>query len=419
MMISISPSSFNGIISPNPSKSIMQRAIAIAAISHNVTTLYNWDKSNDSSNALKIIEDIGCNIEKSQEYLRIFPNYDLKHTIWNVGESGLSTRIFSILAGLFDKTITIYGVHSLLKRPMNSLIETLTKLGLNVEHNNYHLPIEISGKITNHNIDLNLQSGSQVLTGLLIAMSKSEKDTEINVENLTSKPYIDLTINILNQFGIKIENNNYQNFYIQGGQKIGDSDIFIEGDWSGAAFHLVGAAISGTVTINNLNSNSSQADRAILNVLESVGADIKITEKSITVSKNKLNPFVFDATDCPDLFPPLAVLAANCTDTCKIKGVGRLTHKESDRFKTIQEEFAKCGITIHKKDDYMIIEPGNIKSAETYSYGDHRIAMALATLGLNANGDISIKDFDCVSKSYPNYFDDYSKLGGITNLKNL
>ena len=418
MKISVSPSKFKGSIIANPSKSVMQRAIALAALSEGETNIFNFDSSNDTMAALEVALAMGCSLEHYKDRINIINSNNSKKlasAIWNVGESGLSTRMFSPVAGLFDQDVTITGERSLLKRPMNSLIEGLTKLGLKVKHNNFHLPLEINGKISNFNLDLDLSSGSQVLTGLLIALSMTRKDSTIKVRNLASKPYIDLTLELLKDFGIEIINENYEVFHIAGNQKLERQEYFVEGDWSGAAFHLVGGAISGNAIISNLNSNSKQADRAILSVLEQVGAIVSTDYNSIKVKKNKLNPFNFDATDCPDLFPPLAVLAANCNDVCKIKGIHRLTHKESNRFLTLQQEFSKCGIKINSANDYMIIEPGNANEAVTDSHNDHRIAMSMATLGITANGKITIENAECINKSYPNYFNDYVKLGGNIN----
>jgi len=257
-----------------------------------------------------------------------------------------------------------------------------------------------------------LSSGSQILTGLMIALSKAKKNSVINVSNLKSKPYIDLTVCVLTAFKNRIRNSNYKRFEISGNASLQREEFEVEGDWSGVAFHLVGAAISGKVRIENINPNSKQADKAILDVLKNVGADVMIDKRVVEVGKRQLKAFEFDATDAPDLFPPLAVLAVYCDGVSRIKGVSRLQHKESDRYATIRQEFEKVGIRVEKEDDYMLIYGGQPKGATVDSHNDHRIAMAMATLGLLAAGNIEIENSGCVSKSYPGYFEDYVKLGG-------
>ena len=408
----VKPSQYKGEISANPSKSIMQRVIALAALSDTQTVIKNMDRSNDSKAALGVCEAMGCAVNIEGDTVVVSPGKTLKNNVWNVGESGLSARMFAPIAGLFEEDITISGKGSLLNRPMNTVIDALAKLGLAVEHNGGYLPLKIKGEITNHNFELDLSSGSQLLTGLLIALSKAKQDSEITVKNLKSKPYIDLTKCVLASFGARIENDDYKRFFIQGNSKLSRSEFTVEGDWSGVAFHLVGAAISGIVKINRINPKSKQSDRTILDVLEHVGAEVIKEKNSVFVKKNKLCSFEFDATDAPDLFPPLAVLAAYCSGKSKIKGVSRLKHKESNRYDTIKTEFEKLGIKVEQDGDFMIIQGENPTGGKAYSHNDHRIAMAMAILGLKAKGNIEIENSECINKSYPGFFEDYVKLGG-------
>jgi 3-phosphoshikimate 1-carboxyvinyltransferase len=412
MKITVSPSSFNGEIRANPSKSIMQRVVAISTLTEMPVNIYYPDNSEDSQAAIRIAETMGCDIINENNSITIHKTGTLKNHIWNVGESGLSARIFSAIAGLYDEDITITGHGTLLKRSMQSLITALTRLGLIVEHRNHLLPLIIKGKINKFRSEIDAADGSQILTGLLIAMAKAEYESEILVQNLSSKPYIDVTLCTLRSFGIMINNENYTRFTIPADQKLQGIKLKIEGDWSGAAFQLVGAAISGRTIINELNPLSLQGDRSILDVLKIVGAKVTMKHDKIIVEKDKLNSFFYDATNTPDLFPPLAVLAANCIGISIIKGISRLLNKESDRFKSIQQEFKKLGIKIEKVDDQMVIHGGKVVGGNVNSNNDHRIAMALATLGLNSKNEITIENAECVSKSYPDYFNDYQILGG-------
>lgn len=414
----VSPSFYNGSISANPSKSIMQRVLAISTLTNDKISIFNPDRSTDSLAALSIAKSIGCDIATSHNNITLQKKHKITDSEWDVGESGLSARIFSVLAGLYEQEISITGHGTLLNRSMTSLITTLENSGLLIEHNDFKLPIKIKGKIKNFVFDINASDGSQVLTGLLIALTQSEYDSEIKVANLLSKPYIDVTLCILRSFGAEIHNEDYKLFKIKGNQKLHGLNLNIEGDWSGASFHLVGAAINGKAEIINLNPASKQGDRAILNVMEQVGAKIRKKHDKIIVEKRELNPFYFDATETPDLFPPLAVLAVNCTGISRIKGISRLLNKESNRFLSIKNEFGKLGIQIEKEDDHMVIFPGKATGGIVNSHNDHRIAMALAILGLNSESDITIQNSECVSKSYPAFFKDFQKLGGKIIISN-
>ncbi|HYJ63539.1 MAG TPA: 3-phosphoshikimate 1-carboxyvinyltransferase, partial [Parafilimonas sp.] len=217
-------------------------------------------------------------------------------------------------------------------------------------------------------------------------------------------------------------NKNYEEFYFDEEPDTERNDFVdytVEGDWSGGAFLLVAGAVAGNIKVKGLDIASTQADKKILEALEDCGADISINEKDIIVlSKNKLQAFEFNATDCPDLFPPLASLAACCKGTTKITGVHRLTHKESNRALSIQEELDKMNIKVELNDNVMSIEgTENIKAATAHSHHDHRIAMMCAVLALKANGETIIEDAEAVNKSYPDFYKHLQQLGASLSLQ--
>jgi 3-phosphoshikimate 1-carboxyvinyltransferase len=235
----------------------------------------------------------------------------------------------------------------------------------------------------------------------------------IKVNNLKSKPYIDLTLAVMKHFGWEVENRNYEEFYFPGSaaqkQKV---DYTVEGDWSGGAFLLVAGALAGPITVKGLDVNSTQADKAIVGALRDSGALMKI-KGDIEVGPATLKAFQFDATDCPDLFPPLVALAAYCEGTTVIRGVGRLAHKESNRGLTLLEEFGKMGLSIELDGDRMLVYGGGrIKRAVVHSRHDHRIAMACAVGALRADGPVTIEEAEAINKSYPDFYGDLKKLGG-------
>jgi 3-phosphoshikimate 1-carboxyvinyltransferase len=411
----VDPSAIKGKIKAPASKSMTQRAIAAALLAHGQSIIHNPSYCDDSLAAMSIAVGLGARVEPEANELKINGSVELKEPKLNCGESGLAIRMFSPIAALYPTEITMVGANSLKKRPMIMIEEALKQLGVKSSSAGGFLPLTIHGPIKGGFCEIDGSISSQLLTGLLMALPLASKDSEIKVNNLKSKPYIDMTIRLLNSFGIKIHNTDYKQFRIPGNQKYIPGSYNVEGDWSGGAFLLVAGAINGNLSIVGLNKESLQSDRAIISALEKAGAHIKINENQIDISKSELKAFDFDATDCPDLFPPLVALASFCTGLSTIKGVSRLIHKESNRGETLKEEFNKMNIKIEIKDDLMLITGGKPQGAHVESHEDHRIAMAVAVTALGAAGKVYIRDSQCVVKSYPGFFDDLRTLGAIVH----
>ncbi len=404
--ISIIPKSIDKTIKAPASKSVMQRAIALALLATGRTNIQNPSFSQDSLSAIRVAGGMGASIMFSADKLSIERTDEVTQTNINFGESGLGVRMFSPIISLFDKHYIINGTGTLLKRPIKNLENILNKIGISAISKKGFLPLEISGKLKGAKFTIDGSKGSQVLTGLLIALPLAINDSEITVKNLKSKPYIDLTIKMINDFGGKIENYNYERFIIKGNQKYIGQDYFIEGDWSGASFLLVAGLIAGKVEVTGLNLNSKQADIEILSAIKKANGKIFIRDNSVITKKSKLTSFEFDATDCPDLFPPLVAMASFCKGISKIKGVSRLKHKESDRSTVLKKEFSKIGINISIEDDFMFIEGGKIQGGAVDSNNDHRIAMATGIVALGAESEITILNADSVNKSYTRFYRD-------------
>jgi 3-phosphoshikimate 1-carboxyvinyltransferase len=407
----IHPSTYSGRIQAPPSKSCLQRAIAIAAMANHTIEIVGYAPSKDVDAAIAIAKNIGAEITIHYQKILIKGNFNVaKFSKIHCGESGLSARMFAPLVALKEEKIIISGEGTLLTRSMNMVIEALQQLGKSVKSNNVLLPLEISGKLIPQKIKVDASESSQLLTGLLIALPFANSNSEIEVSQLNSLPYIQVTLDILEQFGINIKHTNYRHFFIEGNQKVQTNNFVVEGDWSGVAFHFVAAAIAGNIMIEGINKNSSQADRAILEALEKAGAKFNwVRDNTIIVESEKLYAFEFDATHCPDLFPPLAALAANCKGISKIKGIHRLLHKESNRALSIQSELQKLGIKVELNNNDMLIYGGKISGGVIHSHNDHRIAMMGAVLALNANAPIEIKAAEAIQKSYPSFFNDFEK----------
>lgn len=419
MQKKIVPSSISGQVMAPASKSAMQRACALALLHGGETVIHNPGQSNDDKAALSIIQNLGAVVTpQAGGSLSIksggFPAGTQHNYSISCGESGLSIRMFTPLAALSSSPVTVTGSGSLLTRPMNFFDDVLPKLDVKVSSADGRLPLLVQGPLQPQEITVDGSLSSQFLTGLLLAFAKAATaPVEIKVIDLKSKPYIDLTLQMMKHFGYEVAHDNYETFKITPAQEnTGLIEYTVEGDWSGAAFLLVAGAIAGKITVKGLDVFSTQADRAILQALMMTKAVMSITPEEIIIEPAALQPFHFDATHCPDLFPPLVTLAAYCQGTSVIEGVGRLAHKESNRALTLQTEFGKLGLVVKLQDDLMIIEGGKqLKAATVVSHHDHRIAMALAVAGLKAEGTTIIEDAEAIDKSYPAFYDHLEQLG--------
>lgn len=414
MTITISPSHINGTIKAPASKSFAQRALAASLLNFGDTILYGFSESDDSVAALEIIKKLGAKAEYNNNTLTIKGNPPAQKTgglELNCGESGLSSRLFSPLSLLYSNNVIINGKGSLLKRPFGGLMkEPFEQMGIKYSDNEGKLPLYLKGEISSNEIFIDGSGGSQFLSGILMTLPLLPRDSVVKVLNLKSKPYIDITIDVLSAFGIKITHDNYETFNIKGNQKYSAKEYNIEGDWSGASCILVAGAVAGSSEVLNLDYNSTQADKRILNVLASAGAKTEIAKTSVKVSKSELTCFEFDATDCPDLFPALAALAVNCKGVSRIKGVSRLASKESDRAQALRSEYGKIGVGIELDSDCMIIKGTRPKGGTISSHNDHRIAMSLAVAALNSENPVTIENAECVDKSYPQFWNDFNSL---------
>jgi len=423
----VQPSALSGIVVAPASKSAMQRACAAALIRGGKTILKNAGVSADDQAALSIIEQLGASIEKSGDSLSIdSAGIHVKGERINCGESGLSVRMFTSIAAVSPESLDVTGSGSLVKRPLTFFDEVLPHLGVHCTSNKGYLPLQIKGPLQPSDIEVDGSLSSQYLTGLLFAYSAAgAKDVTISVNNLNSKPYIDLTLHVMTEFGLPTpENVDYKKFIFNKEPNHLTKDqpfnFTIESDWSGAAFLLVAGAVAGDIVVKGLDVFSTQADKNILQPLMQSEAIMSIREEEISVKKNTLRPFHFNATDCPDLFPPLAALAAHCKGTSVIEGVHRLTHKESNRAETLKDVFGKMGVDIQLQDDMMVIRGGGtIMGTQVSSHHDHRIAMACAVAGLTCTGSMDISHAEAVNKSYPQFWDHLKKLRAEVSLKTI
>jgi 3-phosphoshikimate 1-carboxyvinyltransferase len=412
MKVEVMPSLLSGRVEAPGSKSDAQRMVACALLAKGVTTIHRFPDNDDCEAALQIVQDLGAIVTRKGSTVEIkggFPHAfaagirNAKDEV-QCGESGLASRMFASIASLSETPVTITGKGSLMKRPFHDLIGALEQSGVSVDSNQGCLPIRVRGPLKGGNIQLDASLSSQFLTGLLIALARASEPSVVEVSHLNSRPYIDLTLEVLTRFGVEVVNDSYQRFHIIPKAWKG-TELTVPGDWSSAAFLLVAGALTADegLVVGNLNLDSAQADKAVLDALQRAGVRFEKQTNAIKIWQSDVHAFEFDATHCPDLFPPLAVLAAFADGVSCITGVSRLVHKESNRAKALQQEFAKAGVRIVLRDEDMKIYPAAIRSAQLHSHNDHRMAMASALLGL-AGAPVDIQSAEAVSKSFPEFY---------------
>ncbi len=413
-MKSITPSQIDGSARAPPSKSMTVRAIAAASlVPDSLTFISNPSKCDDAQAARSIVETLGSASWEEKGMLAISNEGVQKGSTLECGESGLCIRLFPFIAALKSGKFTFNASGSLLKRKVGMVEGPLSELGAKCTTSGGFPPLSVRGPIKGGKITVDGSESSQHITGLLMALPLCENDSVLNVLNPKSKPYISMTLELLDFYGIRIAHDEtMRKFTVKGRQEYDPraSPYEVEGDWSGAAFILVAGAVAGSAEVSGLRQDSLQADKAITEAIMLAGANLTLGKSSAMAEKCALKAFEFDAAECPDLFPPLAALAANCSGTSVIHGAKRLKGKESDRASALVQEFAKLGIKITVEGDEMKITGGKIRAAEVDSHNDHRIAMAAAAAALNASGEVKIQNPECVSKSYPGFFRDLEGL---------
>lgn len=423
MQAIIQGNSLNGVVTIPPSKSFMQRVCAMALLHTGKTIIRNPGSSNDDLAVMRIIAQLGAKVEQKEDALHIVSSgqTEFKGTVL-AEESGLAARMFAPILALSSSEVTITGSGSLLHRPVELISTVLPLMDVRVEDESGYLPIKLQGPLQPKDIDIDGTQSSQYITGLLIAMSFSTKTIiQLRVTDLVSKPYVDITIHLLEKFGCKVTHDNYEVFTIQP-REISTNviDIKIEGDWSAAAPILVGGVLTGNVKIYGLEYDSLQADKVIVDVLKRAGAVINVHHDHIeTMKSEELSPFEHNAVNTPDLFPPLAVLALFVKGTSHIFGVQRLVNKESNRAATIADMIREMGGQMEVRENNMFIKGGlPLKSAVINPERDHRIVMAATITAIGAGVRVEIKDADAVEKSYPSFFSVMQSLGADITLIN-
>jgi 3-phosphoshikimate 1-carboxyvinyltransferase len=409
----------DGRLAAPASKSMAVRAAAAALLTRGKTRIEGWSRCEDAQAALCVARSLGAQVETVDEALVVEGGLNPSGKTLDCGESGLSLRLFAALAGLCERPLTLTGHGTLTQRPLQMVIQPLRDLGVECTASQGRLPLEVCGPMRGGRVRVDGSVSSQSLTGLLMALPLCAEDSRIQVRDLTSKPYVRMTLELLDRFGVRIQTDpELRWMQIPGGQSYRPGGTYrVPGDWSGAAAVLVAGALCGRVSLTGLSLTSSQADRAVLDALTAAGArvsrDDDCADDCVTVERGELRAFTFDLNDCPDLAPALVALASACPGRSELRGASRLAAKESDRASVLVSEFGKLGADVRHAGDSLVIHGGPLRAAEVDSHNDHRIAMACAVGALGAGESVCIRGAGCVAKSYPGFFDDLAALGAV------
>jgi 3-phosphoshikimate 1-carboxyvinyltransferase len=419
----------SGSIVPPPSKSQAHRLLICAALgteqqkNAGSTTLSSpyriaCTTLNDDLIATKnSLNSLGAQITYSDGAFLVHPIKVQKGGTLNCGESGSTLRFLLSVAAVLGADATFIGEGKLPQRPNGALRNVLSQHGIMFEQHNpsTELPLTCKGALTGGKYALPGDISSQYLTGLLFALPLADEDSEIEITGtLTSASYIGMTLNALKRAGIVI-NCKGNKFYVPGRQQYTlPENVAVEGDWSAAAFWVVAGVIGKKpITICGMDKNSLQGDKAIIEHLRKMGAFIEEGEDTIVAMPSQLFGAELDCMDTPDLVPILAVAAAAADGETLFTNVGRLRYKESDRLSAMQTTLAAFGIASSIGEDTFTVYGGKpVVKEDVESFSDHRIAMSAAILATIAEGETSINGAECVAKSYPHFFNDYSLLGG-------
>ena len=463
------------------SKSFAQRAIVAAALADGVSHLRGYTPCGDNEAALSLARVLGADVQQEGNMLTIKGTSaslgaladqsgncvaDGRRTI-HVGESGLLARMMiPLMAQLHDGPVEITGEKTLLERPLTGAREILDAVGCSVKceasDKAVRVPLTVAGPLKGGGrVEISGRHGSQLITGLLMALPFAEKNTTLVVKDPKSIPYIFITLEVLKKFGVRIGNEMLGGrdflesdgdwslcseivFKVRGGQRLKAVDMDLEADWSAAANFLVAGAVFGKVEIAGLDTTSLQADLSIMDILMDAGASLSQVDGpkgNITVQRAPLRAFSVDASNCPDLFPIISVLAAFCQGTSRIAGLSRLANKESDRGSAILNMLRQMGVDVHRENDELVIRgyslaqrllgqqthgsvgqsavqaggqasrvPGLLKGGDYTSHHDHRMVMALKVASLGADGPIVIDDEACVQKSFPSFDEQFGNI---------
>lgn len=418
MKVKVYPSKVSGTVSIPSSKSIAHRAIICAALSKGKSTISNITYSKDIEATISCMRSFGAKI-KTYESSCTIEGTDLfsqsNPIECDCNESGSTLRFLIPLGALTQSEVTYLGKGRLLSRPMDVYEKIFNEQNLFFKQNEEH--IKIKGNLKPGNYTLNGNISSQFISGLMFVLPLLDSDSTINiVEPYESKSYVDLTIDMLKNFEVEIKETSNTSYFIKGNQTYKARNISVEGDYSQVAFFNVLSCLNNEITCTNMNPNSYQGDKAILDILKNADCDITQTKDKVTVSTIKPSSQTIDLSNCPDLGPILCVLAAYSNGTTHIINAQRLRMKESDRIEAMESELKKWNVAISSNASSIKVTGKPSYSSDEIpvidSHNDHRIVMAMTVFGLCADTPCIIENAEAITKSYPHFFEDIKNING-------
>jgi len=413
MKASISKSEIKGKVRAPSSKSYTIRGLMCAALAKGESELIHPLTSDDTEAALNVLSQIGVDIHQKNDSWQVKGgNFHQPATDLFCGESAATLRFMTAICSLVPGKCRLVSGPSLSRRPVKPLIQALRQLGVNCSCQGEVAPVVVDGGLRGGVAELPGNISSQFVSALLFISPFADKGVKIRLTTpLESKPFVLMTIDCLEKFGIKVNYSKDLTEFEVSKQIYKPTRYKVEGDWSSASYFLALGALSGEVKIENLNPESWQGDKIILNFLKDMGAWVKTDKNSITVRRSKLNAIRADLSDCIDLLPTVAVLAASADGVSELVGIERGRIKESNRVSAVREGLQKMGIKAQEERNRLIIAGSTPKGSIIDSKGDHRVAMAFSILG-SVVGETVINDAECVSKTFPQFWEVLKSIGG-------
>jgi 3-phosphoshikimate 1-carboxyvinyltransferase len=389
------------------------RYLIISALAKGVSVIENPLESDDTLATMEVLRKLGIQVEVKGDKLKVTGgSIQSPRSVIDCKESGTTLRLAIGLCSLLEKPCTLTGAPSLIRRPNKPLLDALNQLGVQTQSKNGHPPITLKGKLKGGKAKIRGDVSSQFISSIILAAPYADNPVDLEITTrLESKPYVELSLDAMKKSGVETLYSENLNMIIVPKGLYKPQITRIEGDWSSAAYMLAAGVMTGKVHVENLDIQSRQADREIIQILDQMGANIKINGERVTTEKSCLTAIELDMRDYPDIFPIVACLCSVAEGTSKLTGLRRLKIKESDRLSAVIDGLERMGINITRTDDSVTIKGGKPIKAKIDPHNDHRIAMSFAILAHKADGETIIMKPECVSKSYPSFWEDLKKIG--------
>jgi len=413
-------SQLTGSVRAPPSKSLTHRALFCAALAEGKSEVLSPLKCDDTLATANALSGVGASIQWNDTDAAVAGTGELKKPLETIfcGESGTTLRLMTAVCATMPHDVEISGAPSLLRRPIRDLVVALEKLGVSSTCQDECPPVRVRGPIKGGPTEIRGDVSSQYVSALLIAAPLAKAPVEIRIVGpVESEAYVRMTLEMQRKFGIQVDSKDDLTRFGIEPQAYHPSEVQIEGDWSSAAFLLVAAALAGErIEVEGLDQVSLQADRQLLNILEMMEARMRTDLSSVTMERSQLRHVEVDVSDCPDLFPAVCALCTVADGVSTITGTRRLRLKESNRVLAMKDGLKQMEIETRETENSFTIHGGKPRGATVDPHHDHRIAMAFATLGLCTDG-VTIRNAECVSKSYPSFWDDLRSLGAEATMR--